>query len=289
MSSRPSSRTSRSYHSRTGRQVVGDVVDPRVRVAHGEQPGRDGPQREVQGRHVGQLRPRERRGHRRLGHRAQRPRRADRAVAGVLVVVDEHRLAPLLLPPPRGDPTRHPALELTADGDGGMPDLGEGPPRLDPHVDVDATTAGGLRIPDPAELVEHPAQLQGDGHRVVEVRPRLRVEVDAQLVGVLDIAGSHRPGVEGDRAELGRPDDRRRRVRADLVGRPTRRERDPGGADPVGRPGGHALLVEGLPLEPLAGAQPRPRDDAARASAPVWSAGRAGRGASPRPRPSSSR
>ena len=120
--------------------------------------------------------------------------------------------------------------------------------------------AGGLRVSDPAELVEHPAQLQGDRHRVVEVGPGLRVEVDAQLVGMLHVGGPDRPWVEGDRAQLRRPDDRRRGMRADLVRRPARGEGDPSGADPVRRPGGDALLVEGLALEPLAGAQPRTGD-----------------------------
>jgi hypothetical protein len=78
---------------------VGDVVDRGVPVAHlGEARGhrRDG---EVLGRDLGELVPRDRGGDRapRLGPDAVG--RGDRAVAGVLVVVDEDALAALLLPP----------------------------------------------------------------------------------------------------------------------------------------------------------------------------------------------
>ena len=143
----------------------------------------------------------------------------DGAVAGGLVVVDEDALAALLLPPLDGHLVRHPALQLPADGDGGAPDLGEGPARLDRHEDVQAASAGGLGpAAQPAELVQHGAQFVGGADGVVVVGAGLRVEVDAQFVGVVGVVAADRPRVEGEAAEVGGPQDGGRLGRAHLVG-----------------------------------------------------------------------
>src|SRR5205085_11275914 len=66
--------------------------------------------------HVLQLAPRHRRRDRRARDRAEGVRRGDGAVAVVLVVVHEDALAPLLLPPRRGDPAVA-LLELAPEAD----------------------------------------------------------------------------------------------------------------------------------------------------------------------------
>src|SRR5919106_1175566 len=100
---------------------------------------------------------------------------------------DEHALAALLLPPLRRHLTRQPALELAAERDRGMANVGEGPARLDPHVDVDPAPPGGLGEPRVAELVQQPPRLRGDARGILVVGPRLGVEVEAQLVRMVHV------------------------------------------------------------------------------------------------------
>jgi len=90
-----------------------------------------------------------------------------------------------------------------------------------PDVDVDAAAARGLRKADVAQLFEQASRDAGDPHRVGEVGARLRVEVQPQLVGMVDVVASHRPRVERDRPHLRAPADHRDLGRADLVGRAT--------------------------------------------------------------------
>ena len=128
-----------------------------------------------------------------------------------------------------------PPLELAPERDRRVAHVGEGPARLDPHVDVHAAAARGLREARVAELVQQRPRLGGDPHGVGEVGARLRVEVDAQLVGMVDVGVAHRPGVERDRPHLRRPADDRHLGRADLVGVAAGGELDPRGLDVVGR------------------------------------------------------
>ena len=228
MSPSPSA-SSRSYMSSSGCERVGDVVDRGVAVADlGEARGhrRD---REVLGRDLGELVPRHRRGDRRARLRPHAVGRGDRAIAGVLVVVDEDALAALLLPPLGRHLARQAPLELAPEGDRGVADVGERPARLDPDVDVDAAASRGLREAGVAELVQQRARLGGDAHGVGEVRARLRVEVDAQLVGMVDVVAANRPRMKRDRAHLGRPADDGHLRGADLVRVAARRELDPRG------------------------------------------------------------
>src|SRR4029077_4562191 len=102
-----------------------DLVDRRVTIADlGEARGhrRDG---EVLRRDLGELVPCQRRGDggARLGPHAVSG--CDRAIAGVLVVVDEDALAALLLPPVRRHLTRKPPLELPPERDRGVTYVGE--------------------------------------------------------------------------------------------------------------------------------------------------------------------
>src|SRR5690606_16373079 len=154
---------------------------------------------------------------------------------GVLVVVDEDAPPALLLPPLGGHLAGQATLQLAPEGDRGAAQVDEVPARLDPHVDVDAAAAGGLRIAGVAELLEQLAGDGGDPYRVGEVGAGLRVEVEPQLVGVVDVGGAHRPRMEGDRPHLGGPGDDGDLGRADLVGVAAGGEPDAGGLDVVGR------------------------------------------------------
>src|SRR5690606_37311464 len=155
----------------------------------------------------------------------------DGAVAGRLVVVDEDALAALLLPPLDGDLLRQPAFHRPADGDGGAADRGDGPARFDGHEDVQAPAAGGLGPAAQTVLVEHGAQFVGGADGVVVVGAGLRVEVEAQFVGVVDVVPAHRPGVEGERAVLGRPHHGALLGGAHLVGAASAGEGDVRGGD----------------------------------------------------------
>jgi hypothetical protein len=60
------------------------------------------------------------------------------------------------------------------------------------------------------------------GHllRVLEGRPGLRVDVDAELVRIVDVRAPRRPGVEVDRREVRRPRDVGDLGHTELVGVP---------------------------------------------------------------------
>ena len=136
-----------------------------------------------------------------------------------------------------------------------MADVGERPLRLDPHVDVDAAPAGGLREAGISELVQQLTGLGRHPDRVREVRAGLGVEVEPQLVGVVHVCPSHRPRVEGDRAHLRRPPHDGDLRRADLVGESPGRELDVRGLDVGGRAARNALLEERVAAALLTGGQ----------------------------------
>src|SRR4029453_13889132 len=80
-----------------------------------------------------------------------RVRARDRAILGVLVVVDEHAVTLLLPPPARRDAWRA-ALDLARQGEGCAADVHEGPAALETDVDVHATRPGRLRPCDQCAL-----------------------------------------------------------------------------------------------------------------------------------------
>src|SRR6185295_9391536 len=118
-------------------EVADDVVDPCLDVAEPRETLLHRDEREVLGLDVGELVPRDRRGDGRVGARPNRVRGRNRAVARVLVVVDEDLLAPLLLPPGRRHEVRCPLLDLPRECEGATAHDRELPARLDPHRDVD--------------------------------------------------------------------------------------------------------------------------------------------------------
>ena len=83
----------------------------------------------------------------------------------------------------------------------------------DADVHVDAARPRRLREARQAVLVEHladaPSRRCANG--VEQSTPGLRVEVDAQLVGMVDVPRAHRPRVEVEAPEVHRPDEVRRR------------------------------------------------------------------------------
>src|SRR5439155_11035181 len=149
---------------------------------------RDG---EVLGRDLGDLVPRYRCRDRGTLLRSDAVRGGDRAIARVLVVVDEDALAALLLPPLRGDLAGQTPFELAPERDRGVANICKRPPALDPDVYVDTSASGGLGEAGVAELVQQHACLGRDAHGVREVRARLRVQVDAQLVRVVYVVAAH--------------------------------------------------------------------------------------------------
>src|SRR5205823_7470681 len=101
------------------------------------------------------------------------------------VVVDEHAAAALLLPPRRSDQLGMPPLELARRGDRGRAYLVRVPARLEPDIDMQPAVPGRLRVAGDVELVQQAADFDRGGAHAVEVDTRLRIEVEAQLVGDL--------------------------------------------------------------------------------------------------------
>ena len=124
------------------------------------------------------------------------------------------------------------------------------PLRPDPQVDVDAAVAGGLREAHQPELVEQFPGHPGDAGGVAERGAGLRVEVDAQLVGAVDVGAPDRPRVERQRAHLRAPHGHGDLGRADLGGLAARGERDVDALHVVGRALREPLLVERVGLLP---------------------------------------
>ena len=72
----------------------------------------------------------------------------------------------------------------------------------------------------------------------------LRVEIDAQLVGMVDVGPSHRPRIEIEAAEVDGPQEVRHVDGAELVGPPSARELHGDGLEPLRSLLRHPLLEE---------------------------------------------
>ena len=154
----------------------------------------------------------------------------------------------LLLPPLRGRERRCPSLDIAGEGERRPTDLRVGPAGLDPDVDVNPARAGRLRPADEPNGLE---RLAADHRDLADLRPldaRDRVEIDPQLVGVVEILGPNRMGVEVDAAEIGDPGEPGRLAQDDLVGGSSGRKRQLGRVDPVRSVFGRSLLEERLAL-----------------------------------------
>ncbi len=223
------------------------LVDSGRGVAPLSKACRRGREREGRRIDVRHLLPLERHRHPRVGRGADRPGRRHRAVLGVLVVVEEDAVA-LLLPPLARRLLGKAPLDLARDGQSRAPHLVEGPAPLDPHVDVHAARSGGLRPAAEAVLIENVAHGEGHDADVLEGDAGRRVEIDAKLVGVVEVVRAHRVRVQVDAAEVHDPEELRRVAHDDLPRGAARRERELHRLDPVGVLLRRALLVEGLAL-----------------------------------------
>ena len=181
----------------------------------------------------------------RVRQRADGVRGRDGAVARVLVVVDEDAVA-LFLPPPRRRQRGDAALDLAADREGGAAHVRECPLRLDAYVDVDAARAGCLRIAAVAELREDVAHAHRHLAHVGERGFGRRIEVDPQLVGMVDVVGAYRPGVEVEASEVDHPGEIGSSLADDEVRAAAAGERDACGAHAVGQLLRRSLLEERL-------------------------------------------
>ncbi len=121
--------------------------------------------------------------------------------------------------------------------------------RLDPARHVDAAVAGGLGPSGPPHLVERLPDDGRDALAVLERGPGLGVDVDPELVRLVDVGSTGRPGVEVDDREVGGPGDLRDLGHAELVRVAAGRERDTRGLDPLRPLLGHTLLVDHLALD----------------------------------------
>ena len=162
--------------------------------------------------------------HARVGRRAHRVGGGDGAVAGVLVVVDEHAVA-LLLPPlaRRAAPARaaRPPAPARAPR-GALPS--NAVLRTIAHVDVDALASprsSGSRAGRAPAGPRRDHQRRSGAPRPRSRRPR--VEIDAQLVGMVEVRAAHGVRVAVDHAEVDRPRQVRLVVGHQLLRRAARR------------------------------------------------------------------
>ncbi len=119
---------------------------------------------------------------------------------------------------------------------------------------------------DHTDLVEEVAYIGRSCARLLEPGARLRIEIDAQLVGVVGIVGVRRPNVEAEAPEIDGPRDVREISGHERSRRGPVRRADDRRLEPLGRVVGYALLEERVAAravrEPLH--QYRPAADRAR-------------------------
>ena len=192
-----------------------------------------------------ELLPREGRRHLRAGARAYRPGAEDRLVRRVLVEVDEDTPPPFLLPPGACDELGPAALELA-----GRLQRPRSAPRTTSSAAGGARTRGCRGCPSSSEGTSRQARRssartsRAASWTIENVTPGRRVEVDAQLVGVVWVGRQRRPDVEAEAGQVHGPQDvgqvgRNQRPRGGAVG-----SAHDGGLEPVGAGLGHPLLKE---------------------------------------------
>ena len=176
------------------------------------------------GSHVGDLVPGERRRDARIGPRPDRVRGGDRAVFGVLVVVQEHALT-FLFPPLARRATRACAARLRAPA----------PARLDApgrrsivarcaHRRASRASPRSLAIPTSPRSSSVARTDAGDLADLRPLHARHRIEIDAQLVGMVEVVGANRMRVQLETRQVGHPHEGGRLPGHDLFGRPAGRE-----------------------------------------------------------------
>jgi len=237
------------------RRQLQDVLDRawapihlRVEMPGGREALRHRRQREVARIDRIDLVPCERRRHARVGRGAHRVRGRDRPVLRVLVVVEEHAV-PLLLPPLARRQRRRAALDLARDRERGAPHAIEGPRALDADVDVHAAGAGRLRPADQAEILERRLDHVRDLADLGPGDAGHRIEVDAQLVGMIEVVRADRVRMQLEAGQVCHPHERGGVARHDFFRRPARRKFQRDDLDPRRTRLGRALLVEELAVD----------------------------------------
>ena len=228
-------------------QPADGLIDAFRRIAIAGESIRDRPDRPGGGVHLGDLVPPQRQGGPGIRSRADRVRGGHRPVLRVLVVVEEHAVA-LLLPPLARRKVGDALFHVAGEGQGSPADLRERPAGLDPHVDVDAPAAGRLRPADEPGIGQRLADREGHPPDIVPGDAGDRVEVDAKLVGVVEVGGPDGVRVEVDAAEVDDPGERGGILDHDLVGGSPGRERQLDRPDPVRPLVGRPLLEEELAI-----------------------------------------
>jgi hypothetical protein len=154
----------------------------------------------------------------------------------------------LLLPPLAAGDVRCPPLDLARERDRGAPHFGELPPALDAAVDVQASRTGSLGPTDESEILQG---LFRDQRHVPHLWPRHtshRIEINAQLVGMLEVVGSYRVRVEVDTSEVDHPDELGFIAHHDLMCGAPRGKAQLDRLDPLWARLGSSLLKERLSL-----------------------------------------
>src|SRR5262249_14553721 len=123
----------------------------------------------------------------------------DRAVFRVLVVIEEDAVSLFLPPLARGEIGRA-LLNFPGDREGGAADLLKVPKALDPHVHVYPSRARSLRPANETVIGEYVACDEGALANGFPGYAGHGVEVDAKLVGMLEVVGADRVGVQVDAA-----------------------------------------------------------------------------------------
>ena len=162
------------------------------------------------GAHLGidvvELVPVERGQHLGRGTHVYRPRPEHRLVRGVLVEVDENAVAALFLPPHVGDRVRSASSQLARHCHRGAPHLDRRPAQFKEHVYTWMprlpVVLGQPRMPNSSSS---PLSFARRFAHVVEPEAGLRIEVDAQLVGVVVVHRTRGWATRGNRDSRGSP------------------------------------------------------------------------------------
>ena len=166
-----------------------------------------------------------------VGPRAHRVGPGDRAVPGVRVVVQEDAVA-LVRPPLARRQVGQTPLDLAGNGERRAPHLVEGPARADSDVHVNAAGARGLRPAHETDLFQDLSQHAGDGLELRPLHAGRGIEVQSELVGMLEVLGSHRERVELQARLAGHPGEGRGVAGDDLLLGPPRGKSNEGDLDP---------------------------------------------------------
>ncbi len=223
-------------------------IDARVPIAELLESSGHGDQREIRRIAVLDFIPRQWRRDARIWLRAHRVRGGNRTIFSVLVVIDEHSLALFLPPLTRGE-CRRTLLDFPGQCESREAYFIEAPVGLDAHIDVHATRARRFGPADQFEIVEHRPDDRGDLLDLFPGHARHGVQVDAQLVGMIEILGADRMRMKLEASQICEPGQRRRITRYHLLRSTARWEVQLDHFDPRRPAVGRALLIEVIALD----------------------------------------